>query len=83
MKHNGIKLNLSTLDKEIIAGTGGWPKGWLNDGIIDTCHSILKSTYPYIGGLQPCATQPQFTICCAISANPQFRYKGMEHTGSY
>ena len=60
---HGVRLNLSTIDKQIVLGTGGWPKGWLNDSIIDACHSILKKKYPLLGGLQPCvwATRPQFT----------------------
>ena len=46
-----VQLNLSNVDKQIVLGTGVWPKGWLNDSIIDACHSILKKKYPLLGGL--------------------------------
>ena len=51
------------MDRDIVKGSGGCPTGWLNDTIIDSCHSLLRKQYPLIGGLQPCvwATRPQFS----------------------
>ena len=60
---NDVRLNLKQSDKDTVLGTGGFPRGWLNDTIIDAASALLKKQFPLVGGLQSTlyAAKPQFT----------------------
>ena len=75
---NGVRLNLSIIDKAIILAKGGAPIGWLTDSIIDACMFLLRKQFPSIGGLQscllaqrPCFSSPILPMLQIINLDPQ------------
>ena len=66
MDSNGVRINLSSADRELIVGNKD--NGWLNDAIIDAAHALLRQKHPRAGGLQP----------CLYAARPCFQYSVSE-----